>query len=242
MKGMIQALSMQMLTDGFGEAIWRVKTADLFAKCKAKGDEYRSPPFRCGNLEQLQLVMGLWRSNFQGYGGPTSKDACAGLRIVHLNPKEYLDGSAIRVTLSAVDEGFVESYWDVEAKTLCECDADQMWGTDDAVPITELKKVDEVIVSVTMRQRRVHGGHIVNINSTGDLQGGRVSAATTTRNDMKAETLALKQHVNTETLVLKQHVNTETAALKKQLASLQNTMMVVLVILVAVLAVALVGK
>ena len=228
---MMQGLSMQMLADGFKEAIWRVKTADLFAKCKAKGDEYRSPPFRCGNLEQLQLVMGLWRSNFQGYGGPTSKDACAGLRIVHLNPKEYLDGSAIRVTLSAVDEGFVESYWDVEAKTLCECDADQMWGTDDAVPITELKKVDEVIVSVTMRQRRVHGGHIVNINSTGDLQGGRVSAATTTRNDMKAETLALKQHVNTET-----------AALKKQLASLQNTMMVVLVILVAVLAVALVGK
>ena len=225
MKGMIQALSMQMLTDGFGEAIWRVKTADLFAKCKAKADEYRSPPFRCGNLDQCQLV-------FQGYGGPTSKDTCAGLHIVHLNPKEYIDGSAIRVTLSAVDDSFVESHFDVDTNNLYECGLiDRKWGMANAVPITELKKVDEVIVSVTIRRKVSSAGRIVNINSQGDLQGGRVSAATTTRNDMKAETLALKQHVNTET-----------AALKKQLASLQNTMMVVLVILVAVLAVALVRK
>ena len=167
--------------NGLGPRVsWKVKTSEMFEKCKKKGDIFKSPEFPVGMSEFSISFVALGEKS-------ASQDTKAGLFLEQTRKELYFPGGAQVVVSAAADE-FAPVSRHFSWKNIF--DSPRPYGYSGFINISDLRKAPEIVIS--LRHADGDNGCVIEIGGPTDTHS---TSTDRTLDVFRAESQSFKEEI-----------------------------------------------
>ena len=203
-KADVDLIGKLIAVNGLGPRVsWKVKTDEVFEKCKEKGDSFVSPEFDVGACK-----FSIW---FEPLGGINSPDGMAGLYIKQTIKWMCFPGE-VEIVVSAVGNEFAAISRPLFWKDIFDAAPSAAHGMHSLMEIIELRKAPEIVIN--LRHADGDNGRVIEVGAPTETHS---TSTDRTLEVVRAESQSFMEEIWEGLGCVANHVDTAKAELKQEL-------------------------